>query len=184
MQALRGRWGELDVADCATLTDAAVASGRSSDRQIVAMGASAGGFTVLNLLAHHPNRWAAGVVLYPVTDLLDLAERTHRFEAHYTDSLIGPLPAAVEQYRARSPMAHVDRITAPLLVLHGTADEVVPVQQTDVLVDRLRACGSTVEHHRYEGEGHGWSKPDTVMDELARVEDFIERYGRRWRAIE
>lgn len=180
-QALRGRWGELDVSDCAAATVAAVRSGRADADRLVAMGGSAGGFTVLNLLAHHPRCYAAGVAAYPVADLLELDERTHRYEAHYCHSLVGPLPEAIDAYRRRSPLALADRITTPLLVLHGTDDDVVPIEQTDALVARLQGNGSTVEHHRYEGEGHGWRRPETVIDELGRVEDFVGRFAGRWR---
>ena len=66
---------------------------------MVVMGGSAGGFTVLNVLAHHPDLCAAGVDLYGVADLLELDETTHRFEKHYLHSIVGPLPEAVDQYR-------------------------------------------------------------------------------------
>ena len=58
--------------------------------RVVVMGGSAGGFVVLNVLASHPGLCAAGVDLYGVADLLALAEVDHRFEAHYTHSLVGP----------------------------------------------------------------------------------------------
>ena len=59
---------------------------------MVVMGGSAGGFTVLNLLAQHPDLCAAGIDLFGVADLFDLDETTHRFEAHYLHSIVGPLP--------------------------------------------------------------------------------------------
>jgi dipeptidyl aminopeptidase/acylaminoacyl peptidase len=180
-QALWGRWGELDVADVAAGARAAVANGWGDRRRLVAMGGSAGGFTVLNLLAHHPDLWAAGVALYPVTDLLDLDETTHRYERHANASLVGPLPATVERYRARSPITVADRIRAPLLLLHGSADEVVAVEQSQAVADRVRAAGGTVERHVYDGEGHGWGRPATVVDEIERITDFLRRHVLRWR---
>jgi len=181
-QALREGWGVLDHADCADVVAAVVSAGRADPERVFAMGGSAGGFTVLNLLAHHGDRFAAGIALYPVTDLFDLDERTHRFEAHYCHSLVGQLPAAADRYRDRSPVTVADHITAPLLLLHGTDDEVVPVGQTDALVERLRRAGGNVDYHRYDGEGHGWGRPETVVDELERVHDFCHRHlvrGRR-----
>ena len=175
-QALRGAWGLVDHADCVDVVAAVVSSGRADPARVVAMGGSAGGFTVLNLLAHHGDRFAAGVALYPVTDLFHLDARTHRYEAHYCYSLVGPLPAAADCYRHRSPITVADQISTPLLLLHGTDDEVVPVGQTEALVERLRRAGRTVDYHRYEGEGHGWGRPETVVDELERVHDFCHRH--------
>ncbi|MEY2457151.1 MAG: hypothetical protein QOK06_2245 [Acidimicrobiaceae bacterium] len=181
-QAMRGRWGELDVADVAAGMRAAAARGWADPRRMVPMGGSAGGFTVLNLLAHHPDLCAAGVDLFGVADLLDLDETTHRFEAHYLDSVVGTLPGAADAYRDRSPVNVADRITAPLLILQGDADPVVPPAQSQAIADRLRGLGRVVELKLYEGESHGWLRPETVVDELGRVESFLRRHVLRWRA--
>jgi dipeptidyl aminopeptidase/acylaminoacyl peptidase len=140
------------------------------------MGGSAGGFTVLNLLASEPDLCAAGVDLFGVADLFRLDETTHRYEAHYLHSIVGALPEHASRYVERSPVNRADAITAPLLILQGDRDEVVPLAQSQAMVDRLRALGRTVELHVYEGEGHGWGKPATVVDELERTEDFLRRF--------
>lgn len=180
-QALAGRWGELDVSDVAAGLRAAGAEGWGHRRRMVAMGASAGGFTVLNLLASHPESCAAGVDLYGVGDLFELAESTHRLEAHYLQSLVGPLPEAAELYRERSPVNRLDAITTPLLILQGDSDKVVSPGQGRAVAEGLRQRGRTVELHLYEGEGHGWGRPETVIDELQRTEAFLTRHVLRRR---
>ncbi|HEX3539719.1 MAG TPA: prolyl oligopeptidase family serine peptidase [Acidimicrobiales bacterium] len=175
-QALRGQWGRLDVADTAAGMRAAVDRGWADPDRMVPIGSSAGGLTVLLLLATHPELCAAGVDLYGVTDLFDLDETTHRFEAHYLRSIVGELPAAASVYRERSPITQAGRIAAPLLVLQGTADNVVPRHQSDSLVAAVRSGGGTVEYHVYEGEGHGWNRPEVVEDELERTWGFLRRY--------
>ena len=174
--ALHGRWGEVDVGDVASGLRAAAEKGWGDPRRLVMMGGSAGGFTVLNVLAAHPGLCAAGVDLYGVADLFTLAETTHRFEAHYLDSLVGPLPEAADQYRERSPVERAGAITAPLLILQGSDDEVVPPAQSQAIADRVRAKGGEVELHLYDGERHGWSRPETVVDELRRTEAFLRRH--------
>ena len=67
-------------------------------------------------------------------------------------------------------------VGAPVLVLHGDADTNVVIGQSLRLVDRLRAAGRTVELHVYEGEGHGWRRPETLIDELERIDDFLARH--------
>ena len=175
-QALHGRWGELDVEDTAAGLRAAAERGWGDPDRFVIMGGSAGGFTVLNLLASHPDLCAAGIDLFGVADLFDLDETTHRYEAHYLHSIVGPLPEAADRYRDRSPVNRADAITAPLLILQGDADKVVPLAQSQAIHDRLRALGRTVELHVYEGEGHGWGRPQTVIDELERTESFLRRH--------
>jgi dipeptidyl aminopeptidase/acylaminoacyl peptidase len=180
-QALRGEWGRLDVEDTAAGMRAAATKGWGHPTRMVPIGGSAGGFTVLLLLAHFPELCAAGVALYPVADLFDLDETTHRFEAHYLRSLVGVLPEAADRYRQRSPITVADRITAPLLLLQGSADKVVPKAQADALVERLQRVGTTVEYHVYDGEGHGWSRPAVVEDELERTWAFLRRHVLRRR---
>ena len=64
----------------------------------------------------------------------------------------------------------------PLLVLQGDEDKVVPLRQAQLLVDAVRSAGGVVEDHIYTGEGHGWSKIETVQDELERTHSFLERW--------
>ena len=124
--AMRERWGDLDVEDTAAGVRPWWLATCVDPRRVVAIGASAGGFTTFGLLARHPDLFAAGVVLYGVADLLQLDEGSHRFEPHYNHTLVGPLPASVDRYRSRSPLHYAGDITAPLLVLQGTDDVVVP----------------------------------------------------------
>jgi dipeptidyl aminopeptidase/acylaminoacyl peptidase len=169
------------VADVAAGLRAAVERGWGDERRLVVMGGSAGGFTVLNVLASHPGLCAAGVDLYGVADLFALDEVDYRYEAHYLHSLVGPLPEHAAAYRDRSPINRADAIVDPLLILQGRDDEVVPPDQSEAIADRLRSLGRTVEVHFYDGEGHGWGRAATVTDELARTESFLRRYVLRGR---
>jgi dipeptidyl aminopeptidase/acylaminoacyl peptidase len=168
-QALRTHWGDLDTEDVAAGMRAAARNGWADPARMVPRGGSSGGMTVLLLLARHPDLCAAGLASYPVADLADLATSTYRFEAHYTWSLIGPWPETKAEHEARSPLAHADRITKPLLVFHGTADEVVPIAQSRALAARV----PHLELVEYEGEGHGLRQPANVEDQLRRSEAFL-----------
>jgi dipeptidyl aminopeptidase/acylaminoacyl peptidase len=109
-------------------------------------------------------------VAFPVTDLIALTAATHRFEAHYCEHLVGPFDT--DLYRARSVDA--DGIFDPLLLLHGSADLVVDVGASRALVARLQALGRPAELVEYDGEGHGWRQSATMIDELNRLEAFLE----------
>jgi dipeptidyl aminopeptidase/acylaminoacyl peptidase len=173
-QALQGRWGELDVSDTVAAISHAHSSGWGSPARTAIVGSSAGGFTALGVVAVDSALVAAAIVAYPVTDLVDLAERSHRFERHYTDTLVGPLPDAASQYHDRSPVNFVDRLRhTPLLVMHGDIDPVVPIEQSEAFVERCRAAGGTVELVVYEGEGHGFRKPENQLDEYQRTQKFL-----------
>src|SRR5262249_5406760 len=120
-QALAGGWGARDVADAAAVVRHALEGGWGDPNRVVAMGGSPGGFTALLLAANHPDLVQGVIALYPVTDLLDLAATTDRFESGSLLRLVGPRPEADATYRARSPITVADMVRAPVLLLHGSA---------------------------------------------------------------
>jgi dipeptidyl aminopeptidase/acylaminoacyl peptidase len=140
------------------------------------LGGSAGGLTVLLLCALHADLLRAGVSLFGVTDLFELASTTHRFESRYLDRLVGVLPQEAARYHDRSPLTHAPDIAVPLLVLQGADDKVVPPAQAELLVSAMRNAGRTVEYQLYEGEGHGWRRLDTIVDDLRRTEAFLRKH--------
>jgi dipeptidyl aminopeptidase/acylaminoacyl peptidase len=172
--ALHGGWGRVDVDDTAAIVRHAHDAGWAEADRTVVVGGSSGGLTALGVLGLHPGLAAGGVVSYPVTDIGDLAERSHRFEAHYTVSLVGPLDDVVT-YRERSPLSYADRIDVPLLVLHGDEDPVVPVDQSARLAQRVRAAGGDVEYHVMPGEGHGFRRLENQVAEYELMERFLAR---------
>ena len=175
-QALRENWGVHDVNDTVDGIDHLIATGAIDRDRVVVMGGSAGGYTVLMLLALAGDRIRAGVDLYGVADLWELNEGTHRLEAHYNHHLVGPLPEAAKRYDERSPVNLADRIKVPVLVLQGDVDPVVPKVQSDALVERIRRAGGTVEYQVYAGEGHGWARIDTQRDAVERTDRFLANY--------
>jgi dipeptidyl aminopeptidase/acylaminoacyl peptidase len=103
LQGLRGRYGKVDVDDVTTGIHAAIENGWCDPSRVVVIGGSSAGLTLLMVLAKNPSLCAAGVAFYPVTDLESTAKETWRFEAHYFDSLVGPLPDQRVLYADRSP---------------------------------------------------------------------------------
>jgi dipeptidyl aminopeptidase/acylaminoacyl peptidase len=175
-QALAARWGHGDVTDTAAgIRHARRARWCDVDR-VAVIGGSAGGLTVLLLAARHPNLVRAAVSLYGVTDLFDLAETTHRFESRYLDRIVGTLPRNAGRYRDRSPVTHAAEITVPVLMLQGVDDKVVPPGQARLMVDAMRAAGTPVDYHEYDGEGHGFTRAATVADALERTDAFLTRH--------
>lgn len=171
-QALHGEWGRLDVDDTAAILRASHDDGASSPERTVMMGSSSGGLTALGVLGRHPGLAAGGVMLYPVADLGVLAEESHRFEAHYTISLVGPLDDQA-LYAERSPVSYAGRITVPLLLMHGDSDPVVPLASTIDLAGRVRDAGGDVQLVIMEAEGHGFRDPANKRIEFERTGEFL-----------
>lgn len=162
-RALYGRWGVVDVEDCLAVVRKLAREGVVDASRAAIRGGSAGGFTTLAALTHPENAFATGANYFGVADLMALARETHKFESRYLDQLVGPLPEAVEVYRDRSPITHVDRLTVPLIVLQGAEDPVVPPEQSRMIVEAVRAKGLECEYVEFEGEQHGFRRSDSIV---------------------
>jgi dipeptidyl aminopeptidase/acylaminoacyl peptidase len=173
---LRGSWGIYDVQDTVSGVQYLAAQGLADLKRAVITGGSAGGFTVLKALEDFPGFFKAGICLFGVSNQFTLAAETHKFEAHYSDSLLGPLPEAADLYRERSPIFFTDRIQDPLAVFQGEEDVVVPRKQSDEVVDALRRRGVPHIYHTYAGEGHGFRKVETLDHYLKAVERFLKEF--------
>jgi dipeptidyl aminopeptidase/acylaminoacyl peptidase len=176
MLALREHWGVYDTEDAIGAAQALRAQGLADPARLVIKGGSAGGYTVLNVLAHHAGVFKAGVCLFGVSNLFTLAADTHKFEERYLDSMIGPLPETADRYRAWSPIFYADQIRDPIAVFQGKEDKVVPPDQAETIVEALRAGHVPHIYRLYEGEGHGWRKTETIAAYYADVERFLRQY--------
>ena len=99
--------------------------------------------------------FSVGADYYGVADLSALAADTHKFESRYLDGLVGPWPAAKDVYDERSPIHHVDGFDRPLIVFQGLDDQVVPPNQSEMIVAALQDKAVRTEYHAYEDEEHG-----------------------------
>ena len=161
-RALYGNWGIADVEDAVAgakwLSDQKLAD----PERLIIRGGSAGGFTVLAAHAFH-NTFSAGASHYGVSDLTILAKETHKFESRYIDQVIGPYPEYANVYQERSPINHLDNFNAPLIMLQGLEDNVVPPNQSEMIFEALKTRSIPTAYVSFEGEGHGFRKAENIV---------------------
>ena len=73
----------------------------------------------------------------------------------------------------RSPINHTDKISGPLLLIHGDHDDRVDIGGSQMLYDKLKAEGKPVEFLIMEGQGHGYKGLDNQMRYYRTILDFI-----------
>ena len=171
---LRGQWGIVDVEDCVAGARALVERGLADNDRLIIRGGSAGGLTTLCALTFH-DVFKLGASYYGVSDLKGLDQDSHKFESHYNAYLIAPQPQAEALYQARSPINHTDRLKRPMIFFQGLDDKVVPPQQSEMMVDALRARGVPVAYVPLEGEGHGFRKGENIVRTLEAELYFYQR---------
>jgi dipeptidyl aminopeptidase/acylaminoacyl peptidase len=161
-QRLDGRWGIVDVDDCASGALHLAAQGRVDPDRLLINGGSAGGYTTLCALTFR-DTFAAGASHYGIGDLELLARDTHKFESRYLDRLIGPYPAAMATYHERSPIHHTDQLSRPVILFQGLDDRVVPPSQAEAMFEAVDAKGLPCAHVTFEGEDHGFRKAENIV---------------------
>jgi len=173
---LRGRWGVVDLEDGKTGAEHILATRGADPKRVAITGGSAGGYATLWALTQQSDFWAAGVALFPLAHIYNAVLGAHRFERHYEETLMGPLPEAGPVWKDRSPIVHVDKVRAPVLLFHGTEDKAVPCQESIDFAEAVRRRGGVAELVTYEGEGHGFAKEANRRDMILRMERFLDKY--------
>ena len=171
---LKGQWGVVDVEDCVAGARALVERGLADNDRLIIRGGSAGGLTTLCALTFH-DVFKVGASYYGVSDLQGLDDDSHKFESRYTAYLIAPQPQAQALYRERSPINHTDKLARPMIFFQGLDDKVVPPQQSEKMVDALKARGVPVAYVPLEGEGHGFRKAENIARTLEAELYFYQR---------
>ncbi len=175
--ALRGRWGQVDLDDVVACARFLADAGRVDPARMAIRGGSAGGYTTLAALTLRPGTFTAGASHFGVADLAALATDTHKFESRYLDGLVAPWPEGADVYAARSPITHVDALDTPLAVFQGSEDRVVPPEQAEVLVAALRERGVPHVYLLFEGEQHGFRRAENIR---AALDGELSFYAQVW----
>lgn len=160
-ERLKHNWGIVDVADCAAAAEYLVNTDIVDKNQVIIRGTSAGGFTVLTALYKY-DIFSAGCCHYPMSDLTDFNNTSHNFEKYYNNFLIGDYEDNYDEYVNRSPINFAEFITKPVLIIHGTQDNVIPIEQSRKLFNKLKNNNKLNKFVELAGEGHGFRCYSTV----------------------
>lgn len=169
---LYGDWGKIDIEDIKAAVHYVVAQKWVNPDAVFIRGGSAGGYAVLASLCQS-DLFKGGACYYGISDMSILAADTHKFESHYVEQLIGPLPAFADRYRERSPIHHIDSIQAPVLFLHGKQDKVVPPEQADLIYQALKPRIPSCQLVTFADEAHGFRK---TANQIKALETEIAFY--------
>jgi acetyl esterase/lipase len=90
----------------------------------------------------------------------------------------GPISEKLELARRASPVTWVTKDAAPMLIMQGTKDPLVPLDQSQRLADRLKAAGADVTLDVIEGAGHGGPQ-FTAPEKVKLMADFLGKHFER-----
>jgi len=169
--------GQGEIQDVAGAHAYLVAQG-CDPRRIACTGRSWGGFHTMALLTQFPDLWACGVAGVPFFDFLfaqeDPAVRPDLIWWDIENS--GRLPEDRARLEYYSPINHLERIKAPLLIMAAALDPRCPPTQVGEVAERVRANGVECEAIVYPDEGHEISGIEHRIDYDRRTVEFILRH--------
>jgi dipeptidyl aminopeptidase/acylaminoacyl peptidase len=146
-RALYDDWGGAEQGDIATGVEHTLESRDFLDEDRVAVfGGSYGGYSAYWQMVQYPDLYDAGIARIGLTDLVEMFETTMpHFRTELMEKNLGTPEDNPDLYELRSPITHVDNVSAPLCMIHGVNDRRVPISQARRFRDAL------LEHGYEEG---------------------------------
>ncbi len=144
--------------------------------KLAVYGGSYGGFMTLSTLTTHPDLWAAGVDIVGISNFVTFLENTSDYRRAHREAEYGSLARDRGVLERISPLNHLDKLKAPLLVIHGANDPRVPASEAEQLVAKLEARQHSVELMIFEDEGHGIAKLKNKQKMYPAIVDFLKRH--------
>ena len=142
------------ITDVRAAVDSLVATGLADPTRIGVSGRSYGGYLTLVALAWFPELFRVGVDVCGISDFATFYAETEPWIAAAATTKYGDPEADAALLHRLSPIHSADRITAPLLVVHGAYDTNVPVVEAEQIVAALQERGAQAGFLLFDDEGH------------------------------
>lgn len=179
-----GHWGDHIQQDIIAGTRWAIAEGYADKDQVCAMGTGFGAYSAVMSAALAPDLFqcvVANAGIYDLAILYEAGDEGDRFfgidDAEWDETFLEQhIGRDGKTLAANSPINHVDKLKAPVLVAHGRQDKRVPFRHAQRFTDRLKAAGKPFELfvRTREGEGFYASDRTAYLEEALR---FIDRHA-------
>lgn len=173
------QWGRTMQDDLSEGVKNLVAGGIADPKRVAIYGGSYGGYAVLAGLAFTPELYAAGVDFVGVSNLFTFMNSIPPYWKPYLEMLYEMVGDPVKDealLRASSPVFHVDKIKAPLLIAQGRKDPRVNVNESDQMVAALKKRGIDVPYLVKDNEGHGFHNEENKIEFYEMMEKFLQKH--------
>jgi dipeptidyl aminopeptidase/acylaminoacyl peptidase len=165
--------GVKDIKDC---VDFLVSQKIADPKRIGIMGGSYGGYMTLAGLTEFPDLFAAGADLFGIVNFETFFAHTEPWMAAISTKEYGDPATQKDLLRQLSPLYKLDRVKAPLLVLHGANDTNVPLVEAQQVAEELKKRGVPVESVIFPDEGHGFRKMPNRVRSTVEIVRWFEKY--------
>jgi dipeptidyl aminopeptidase/acylaminoacyl peptidase len=167
--------------DLIDAVDWAIAAGIADEKRIGIFGGSYGGYAALVGLTFTPEKFACGVDLCGISNLLTFVRAIPDYWKPWQTLWkvrMGDYSSEAGQkfLQERSPLNYVGRIVRPLLIAQGANDPRVKPAESEQIVAAMQARGIPVSYLYYSDEGHGFRRPENRLSFMAVTEMFLAKH--------
>lgn len=181
LEAGYGEWGRRMQTDLSDGVRWLAAEGLIDPARVCIVGASYGGYAAMAGLTLDRGVYRCAVSVSGVSDLRRMVNREAELERHrnnqsvrYWNRFMGAERLNDRALDDLSPAHLAGSVDAPLLLIHGKDDTVVPIEQSRIMAEAMRRAGKPVELVELPGEDHWLSRSDTRLQMLAATVRFLE----------
>ncbi len=178
-----GQWGRKMQTDISDGVAMLAKAGIIDPKRACIVGASYGGYAALAGVTVQQGLYRCAVSVAGVADLSDMLDferqrtRSSNTATRYWGAFMGVTSSWGSELDPISPAKLASRADAPILLIHGKDDTVVPFDQSETMERALKRAGKPVEFVVMENEDHWLSREDTRITMLKSAVSFVEKYN-------
>lgn len=180
-EAGHGEWGRKMQTDLSDGVRHLAAEGVIDPKRVCIVGDDYGGYAAISGVTFEQGVYRCAASYGGMTDLTRFAPwvsgRHGPAMRRRLIRLVGAEDSKDPVMAQISPAKHVDRIEAPILLIHGRDDTVVPFEQSKLMADALKKAGKPVELVALQGEDHWLSRGETRLQMLTAMVAFLEKHN-------
>lgn len=182
LMAGRGEWGRKMQDDLTDAVNNLADTGQIDKNRVCIVGASYGGYAALAGAAFTPNVYKCVVSINGVSDIpriLASEERDHgddHWVVAYWNKVIANSELDEDHLANISPINHANNISAPVLLIHGENDKVVPIKQSEEMYDEMKDAKKDVTFIELNNGDHHLSTAKNRMEAMLAIEAFVKKY--------
>lgn len=173
------QWGKKMQDDVSDGVLWLVKEGIADPKRVGIYGGSYGGYCTLAGLTFSPELYACGIDYVGVSNLFTFMNTIPPYWKPFLDTMhemVGDPEKDKELLTSASPVFHVDKIIAPLMVAQGAKDPRVNIEESNQIVDALRRRGIDVPYIVKENEGHGFHNEENRFEMYEAMEGFLGKH--------
>ncbi len=173
-----GEWGRKMQTDLSDGVRYLAKAGTIDPARVCIVGGSYGGYAALAGVTLDPEVYRCAISVAGISDLKRMLVYENRTKlkvvTRYWDRFMGVSGYDDPALDAIAPIRHIDRIKAPVLLIHGKDDTVVPFDQSDIMFSAMKKAHLNVEMVTMKNEDHWLSRSETRLQMLQASVAFLK----------